>query len=73
MFEIGTADVDLVRKVIWIHGIDADGKAVVRRQLRRRPFLAFFEQRSRCLIGMEACSGARHWRRRLQERGMTSG
>ncbi|XWN32625.1 MAG: IS110 family transposase [Devosia sp.] len=64
-----TVGVDLAKNVIQIHGVDEGGKTVVRRQLRRSQFLAFFEGRSRCLIGMEACSGAHHWGRQLQEMG----
>ena len=67
MFEVGTVDIDLARNVIQVLGADAGGKVVVRRQLRRNQFLSFFEGRLRCLIGMEACSGAYHWGRRLQE------
>ncbi len=69
MFEVTTVGVDLARNVIQIHGVDADGKVVVRRQLRRSRFLAFFEERPACLIGMEACSGAHHWGRQLQAMG----
>lgn len=69
MFEVSTVGVDLAKNVIQIHGVDAAGKTVVRRQLRRSQFLAFFEGRPRCLIGMEACSGAHHWGRQLQETG----
>ncbi|MGB3555534.1 MAG: IS110 family transposase [Jannaschia sp.] len=69
MFEVCTVGVDLAKNVIQIHGVDAAGKTVVRRQLRRSQFLAFFEGRPRCLIGMEACSGAHHWGRQLQEMG----
>ncbi len=66
MFEVSTAGVDLAKNVIQVHGIDADGEVVVRRQLRRSRFLAFFEERPACLIGIEACSGAHHWGRQLQ-------
>jgi len=69
MFEFSTVGVDLAKNVIQVHGVDADGKAVLRRQLRRNQFLSFFEGRPGCLIGMEACSGAHHWGRRLQEMG----
>lgn len=69
MFEVSTVGVDLAKNVIQVHGVDADDKVVVRRQLRRKQFLSFFEARPRCLIGMEACSGAHHWGRRLQEMG----
>jgi len=69
MSEFSTVGVDLAKNVIQIHGVDADGDVVVRRQLRRSQFLAFFEGRPGCLIGIEACSGAHHWGRQLQEMG----
>lgn len=69
MSELSTVGVDLAKNVIQVHGVDGDGKTVVRRQLRRSQFLAFFEGRPRGLIGMEACSGAHHWGRRLQGMG----
>lgn len=69
MFEVSTVGVDLAKNVIQVHGIDAAGKVVVRRQLRRRQFLSFFEGRTSCLIGMEACSGAHHWGRQLHAMG----
>lgn len=69
MFEVSTVGVDLAKNVIQVHGVDANGKTVVRRQLRRSQFLSFFEGQPRCLIGMEACSGAHHWGRQLQEMG----
>ncbi|MEM8988531.1 MAG: IS110 family transposase, partial [Pseudomonadota bacterium] len=52
MSELSTVGVDLAKNVIQIHGVDEGGKAVARRQLRRGQFLAFFEGRPRCLIGM---------------------
>jgi len=69
MSEFTTVGVDLAKNVIQIHGVDSDGNVVVRRQLRRSQFLAFFEERPGCLIGIEACSGAHHWGRQLQEMG----
>ena len=69
MFEISTIGVDLAKNVIQVHCVDINGEVVVRRQLRRSQFLAFFEGRPSCLIGIEACSGAHHWGRRLREMG----
>ena len=42
MFEFSTVGIDLAKNVIQAHGVDADGKAVLRRQLRRNQFLSFF-------------------------------
>lgn len=67
MNEVSTVGIDLAKNVIQIHGIDSVGNVVVRRQLRRGQFLAFFKERPACLIGIEACSGAHHWGRQLQE------
>jgi len=69
MFKVSTVGVDLAKNVIQVHGVDGDGKVVVRRQLRRSQFVGFFEGRPCCLIGMEACSGAHHWARELRSMG----
>ena len=69
MLNFSTLGVGLAKNVIQVHGIDDQGRVVVRRQLRRSQFLAFFEGQPRCLIGMEACSGAHHWGRCLREMG----
>ena len=69
MSEVSTIGVDLAKNIFQVHGVDAVGKSVVRRQLRRIQLLAFFEGRPRCLIGMEACSGAHHWGRQPQKMG----
>jgi transposase len=52
---------DLAKGVFQAHGADAQGRAVVRRQLRRSQVLAFSERLCLCLVGMEACSGAHPW------------
>jgi transposase len=52
-----------------VHGVDAAGQVVVRRQLKRRYVLAFFEKLPPCLIGVEACASSHHWSRELQALG----
>jgi hypothetical protein len=47
------------------NGVDAEGRVVVRRRLRRLQVLAFFERSGPCLVGTEACSGARRRAREL--------
>ena len=69
MSELATVGIDLAKSVFQIHGVDGNGRVLVRRQLRRSQLLAFFEKRPRCLIGMEACAGAHDWGRRLQKMG----
>lgn len=69
MTEITTVGVDLAKSVFQIHGIDAEGAIVVRRQLRRNQMLEFFQRLGPCLVGMEACAGAHHWARELGKFG----
>ncbi len=63
--EVVTVGVDLAKNVFHVHAIDADGKVVVRRQLRRAEILKFFAALPPCLVGMEACASAHHWGREL--------
>ncbi len=60
---------DLTKSVFQIRASDADGKIVVRRQLRRGEVLKFFSVLSPCLVGMEECASAHHWARELVARG----
>jgi hypothetical protein len=44
---------------------------VIRRQLKRRYVLAFFQKLPSCLVGIEACASSQHWSRELQALGHT--
>lgn len=67
--KITTVGLDLAKAVFQVHGVDEHGKAVVRKQLKRKDVLSYFAQLPPCLIGMEACGGAHHWARKLKELG----
>lgn len=69
--KITTIGIDLAKEVFQIHGVDAHGKAVLRKQLRRGEMAKFFANLEPCLIGMEACGGAHYWARKLEEFGHT--
>ena len=62
---ITTIGLDLAKSVFQIHGVDAEGRAVLRRRLRRPDLLSFFERLAPCIVAMEACSSAHHWAREL--------
>ena len=51
---VTTIGLDLAKNVFQVHGIDGDGKVLVRRQLRRGEVLRFFPRLPACLVGMEA-------------------
>src|SRR5215207_593126 len=69
MEEVSTIGLDLAKSVFQIHGIDAAGRVVVRRQLRRGEVLGFFARLRPCLVGMEACATAHHWAREIAKLG----
>jgi transposase len=71
MQTITTIGLDIAKSVFQVHGVDADGQAVIRRQLKRRYVLAFFQKLPSCLIGIEACASSHHWSRELQALGHT--
>lgn len=64
-----TIGLDLAKNVFQVHGVDARGMIVCRRQLRRAQLLLFFSRLEPCLVGMEACAGAHHWGRELAALG----
>src|SRR5664279_5424671 len=71
MQTITTIGLDIAKSVFQVHGVDAGGRVVIRRQLKRRYVLAFFQKLTPCLVGIEACGSAHHWSRELQALGHT--
>jgi transposase len=71
MQAVTTIGLDIAKSVFQVHGVDAHGGVVLRRQLKRRHVLAFFEKLPPCLVGMEACASSHHWSRELQKLGHT--
>jgi transposase len=63
--------IDLAKQVFQVHGVDQQGKAVLRKQLHRNQVLSFISKLPPCLIGMEACGGAHYWAREFQKQGHT--
>ena len=66
MQTVTTIGLDIAKSVFQVHGVDAQGKVVIRRQLKRRYVLAFFQKLPPCLVGIEACASSHHWSRELQ-------
>ena len=60
---------DLAKYVFEVHGVDARGKAVIRKTLRRDAVPSFFANLPPCLIGVEASNGAHYWARVLSALG----
>ena len=69
MQTVTTIGFDIAKSVFQVHCVDAAGQVVIRRQLKRRHVLAFFQKLPPCLIGIEACASSHHWSRELQALG----
>jgi transposase len=69
--EIARIGLDLAKYVFEIHGVDAHGKTVIRKTLRRNAVSMFFANLPPCLVGMEASNGAHFGRRRCASLVMT--
>jgi hypothetical protein len=60
MQTVSTIGLDIAKSVFQVHGIDAEGNVVLRRQLKRRYVLAFFQKLPPCLVGIGLHVGRRH-------------
>ena len=65
MQAITTVGLDIAKSVFQVHGVDAHGNVIFRRQLKRRYVLAFFQKLPPCLVGIEACATSNYWSRQL--------
>jgi transposase len=69
MEKITVVGLDLAKQMMQVHGIEATGRVVLRKAVRRERLLALLAQLPRCVVGREACSGAHHWARELRQLG----
>jgi transposase len=69
MQAITTIGLDIAKSVFPVHGIEVEGNVIIRRQLKRRYVLTFFQKLPSCLVGIEACASSHHWSRELQALG----
>ena len=67
--QVTTVGIDLAKNVFQLHGCDATGKPVLRKQLGRRRLLGFVANLPRCLVAMEACASAHYWAREIATAG----
>jgi transposase len=71
MQAVTTIGLDIAKSVFQVHGIDAEGRVLIRRNLKRRYVVAFFQKLPPCLVGIEACATSHHWSRELRALGHT--
>jgi hypothetical protein len=63
--DVMTIGVDLAKNVIRVHGVDQRGQVVLKKQLPRGRFVAFFVHLATSLVGMESCASAQYWARQV--------
>jgi transposase len=66
---VTTVGLDLAKHVFQVHAVDASGKVIIARAVRRGQLVAFFQSLPPCLVGMEACGSAHYWARQLMALG----
>lgn len=63
---------DTAKNVFQVHALDASGRKVTTRRLRRTQVLEWFaclDRSSDCVVGLEATGGSHYWARELQRLG----
>jgi len=71
MQTITTIGLDIAKSFFQVHGVDAAGDVIVRRKMKRRYVLIFFQKLQPCLVGIEACASSHYWSRELETLGHT--
>jgi len=69
MTKISTIGLDIAKTSFAVHGLDAEGRTVLTKTLKRHQVLPFFGKLAPCRIGIEACASAHHWGRELGRLG----
>lgn len=71
MEKITTVGLDLAKQVMAVCGMDAEGRVVMRKVLRRDQLLRWTAALPSSVMAMEACGGAHYWARALTQQGHT--
>ena len=69
MDQIIRIGMDTSKHVFQLHGVNAAEKVVLRKKLRRKEMIAFFQKLAPTVIAIEACGGSHHWARLLTSFG----
>ncbi|MGA8758573.1 MAG: IS110 family transposase [Stellaceae bacterium] len=69
MDQISRIGMDTSKHIFQLHGVNAAEAPVLRKKLRRKEMVAFFEKLAPTVIAIEACGASHHWARLLQSFG----
>jgi transposase len=67
--DITTIGIDIAKRNFQIHGVNKNGKTVLKKKLMREQVLTFMANLPKCLVGIEACGGANYWAREISKLG----
>src|SRR3954453_23202531 len=69
MEQISRIGMDTSKHIFQLHGVDAAEAPILRKKLRRKEMIAFFEKLAPTAIAIEACGASHHWARLLESFG----
>ena len=69
MDQVSRIGMDTSKHIFQLHGVNAAEQPVLRRKLRRKEMVAFFEKLAPTVVAIEACGASHHWGRLLRSFG----
>jgi transposase len=66
---IETLGVDIAKNVFQLHGVNRNGRVVLKRRVMRDQLLLVLAQVDPCTVVLEACTGAFYWARKFEALG----
>ena len=66
---VETLGIDIAKNVFQLHGVNRNGRVVLKRRVMRDQLLAVLAQIERCTVVVEACTGAFYWQRKFEQLG----
>jgi transposase len=66
---IETLGVDIAKNVFQLHGVNRNGRVVLKRRVMRDELLSVMARIDRCTVVLEACTGAFYWTRNFEALG----
>lgn len=69
MEQITRIGMDTSKHIFQLHGVTAAEEPALRKKLRRKEMVTFFERLAPTVIAIEACGASHHWARLLQSFG----
>jgi transposase len=62
--------VDLAKNIFQIHGVNAKGRKIINKPIKRKDFFSFVIQQKPKIVAMEACGSSNYWGNRFRNEGI---